>query len=461
MLPIAKEKTDSKLFLGLIITLGASMLMPEYIAPLFVFGLYIHFMKVFKSSGRNARMGDVCKLFFVYTGYMLLSSIWSDEHLMSALVSLLWMGCMLSMILLGNIINSEEKLKSAITAVNISAGIIGLMAIVSVITYNIFMYVYHHYHERIWLFPNPFYWELNDFVFDLLPIEVINYKFRSRASATFDNPLILATYLVIATPFCAFGSVSFRRSKNRKISRVCLLLALGGLVCTSSRGACVAIAVAFVIMLFSNKKVFKKIFPFCMLLAVSVPVVLLLRYRNTKVTDFIESNSQRVGIWKSCWQMFLDHPIIGMGAGTENIHQSLINDYNIPRTHAHNLFLEMIVEGGIIGGLFVAAIAVLIIINIVRICKAKDGKYRHYGFLYMAGLVGFVVMSTFEFTLQSAKELMIFFFLLGFIEATYRIATDKTQVAPDEITIVYEEVPDDEEVKITQTEEVKITQTVE
>jgi hypothetical protein len=48
-----------------------------------------------------------------------------------------------------------------------------------------------------------------------------------------------------------------------------------------------------------------------------------------------------------------------------------------------------------------------------------------------------------EFTLQSAKELMIFFFLLGFIEATFRLATDNTQLASDEI-ITYEEVEDEE-----------------
>lgn len=442
MLPVSKEKTDGKLFIGMIITLGISMLMPEYIAPFFVFGLYIHFMKVFKSSGRKAKMGDLCKIFFAYTGYMLLSSIWSDAHLMSALISLLWMGCMLGLILVGNIINSEDKMKSAITAVNISAGIIGLMAIISIVTYNIYMYVYRNYNVRIWLFPNPFYWELNDYVFNLIPIDIINYKFRARASATFDNPLILATYLVLATPFCAFGSVSFNHSRNRKISRICLLLALGGLICTSSRGSYIAIVLALFIMIFSNKKVFKKIFPFFILLAISVPVALLLRYRNTKVTDFLESDSQRINIWKSCLQMFTDNPIIGLGAGTENIHQSLINDYNIPRTHAHNLFLEMLVEGGIIGGIFVAAIIVFLCKYIIRICKAKDGRYRQYGILYLASLTGFIVMSTFEFTLQSAKELMMFFFVMGFIEATNRIATDTVQLAPDEM-LRYEKVEED------------------
>ena len=75
--------------------------------------------------------------------------------------------------------------------------------------------------------------------------------------------------------------------------------------------------------------------------------------------------------------------------------------------------------------------------------KLKDRKYKNYGILYTACLVGFVIMSVFEFTLQSAKELMIFFMLLGFTEATYRMATDTIQLAPDEIAEQYEVVPDE------------------
>ena len=50
-------------------------------------------------------------------------------------------------------------------------------------------------------------------------------------------------------------------------------------------------------------------------------------------------------------------------------------------------------------------------------------------------------MSITEFTLQSAKELMILFFLLGLIEASMRIVTNTVQMAPDE-AITYEEIPD-------------------
>lgn len=435
MTPLLKGSIDRKLYGGLVITLGASMIFPEYIAPFFVFVLYIYFMKIFKSTGRNAKMGVFGKLFFIDLIYMLISAIWSNTHFYSVLISLLWMGCFLSYILAANIINTQDKLKTAITAVNISAGIIGFIAIIEIATYNMTKYA-------DWFnfcFPNPLYYYINDSVFKLLPIEVVNYKFSARASATFDNPLILATYLAVTTPFCAFGSVYFKHSKNRKISRACTFFALGGLICTSSRSSYIAIGIAIIVMLISNKKIFKKMFPFVIALAVAVPIGLGLRYKNTSVTEFFDSDNMRINIWKSCFDMFLHNPILGLGAGTDNIHTQLRDTYGINRTHAHNLFLEMLVEGGIIGILLILALIVIQIKNIIKIFKLKNSKYRPYGILYTASLLSFTVMSMSEFTLQSPKELMIFFFLLGFVEATFRMAADKTQFAPDEI-IRYTEI---------------------
>jgi O-antigen ligase len=341
--------------------------------------------------------------------------------------------------LTANILNTEQKIKNAITALNISTGIIGLLGALGVITYNLWL----KFDWWNFIFPNPFYYEINDAFFNILPVDVVNYRFRARASSTFDNPLILATYLVTTTPFCAFGAVHFEHKKSRKISRYCLVGGLLGIVFTASRGAYIAIALAILVLIISGKKIFKKLFPFIISLGIAIPIGLTIRYNTTKVSDFIESDSKRLSIWQSCIKMFQQHPIFGMGAGTENIHLELQNTYGIDRTHAHNLFLEMLVEGGIIGGIFVVAIIVILIKNITAIFRMKNSLYRKYAVLYTSSLLSFTVISMFEFTLQSAKELMILFILLGFIEATYRMVTDTIQLASDEV-LTYEEIPDTE-----------------
>ena len=441
---LKEEYPDKKAWYWLLATLLLFPLLPEYLSLIFALATFVIFKVFWSKVNKKALLSDIGKVFFIYMCYMVVSAFWSKTHLLSALIGLMWMGCFLIYVYIANCINTKRKLKNAITIINISAGIVGLIAIIEIVTYN--MCVHFGWIDYKYCLPNPLYYYLNDVIYDAIPVEIVNYKFSSRASATFDNPLILATYLIITAPFCAFGSVYFKHSKNRKISRVCFLLAIGGIICTSSRGAYIAVALSIITIMLStsNKSIFKKIFPFVLVLAVAVPMGLILRYKNTPKGDFLASTSNRFTIWKHCFAMFRDNFICGLGAGCDNIHTILRDTHGIDRTHAHNLFLEMITEGGIIGGAFVIAIIVILIIKLIKLAKTKQKIFHRYAVLYTSSLVGFLTMSLFEFTLQSPKELMAFFMLIGFIEATYRIATNTHQVTTKELLSFteYEEISD-------------------
>ncbi len=426
MLSGGSPQTDKKLFTFLLVTLGGSFVFPEYIAPLFVFFLYIYFIIHFKSTNRNAKLGDIGKVFFAYMCYMVISGIWSNTHVLSVLIGLLWMGCFLGYIMVANIVNTEEKLKNAITAINISAGITGGIGIAEFVTYNLTK----HTKWFNFIVANPLYYNINDKVFDLFPISIVNNVYPSRATSTFDNPLILAAFLVMAAPFGAFGMLYFKEKKHRAISTFCLLLTLGGLLCTESRGAYIAVALSFFTLLLSSKKVFKKMLPFIIILAIGLPAILIIRYKNSPPGDLLVSNQSRMNIWKESFRIFTEHPILGLGAGTENIHQLLINRLHVDRAHTHNLFLQIAAEGGIIGIIFAFAIIVTVVKNLVALYRTKE--YRMLAFTYIAAFIGFITMSVFEHTLQSPKEMMMFLFLLGFVEATFRLSNNTVQLAEDE-----------------------------
>lgn len=415
----------------LLITLLLFPLLPEYLSLILLLISFVVFKVYWSKINKKALLGETGKIFLIYMCYMIISAFWSKTHLLSALIGLLWMGCFLIYVYVANTVNTKRKLKNAITLINLSAGIIGFIAILEVVTYN----MSQHLDGFSFAFPNPLYYYVNDIIYDAIPVDIVNYKFEARASSTFDNPLILATYLVTVTPFCAFGSVYFSHSKNRKISRVCFLLALGGIICTSSRGAYIAVGLSLLAILLStsNKHLFRRIFPFIVLLAIAIPVGLVLRYKNYPKGDFLASTSKRFDIWESCFDIFLKNPVVGLGAGSDNVHTLLRDTYGIDRTHAHNLFLELLVEGGVIGGIFVVIILIMIASLLLRPLKTKDKIFHRYSALYASSLVGFITMSLFEHTLQSPKELIVFFMVLGFIEATYRIATNRQQITQEEI----------------------------
>lgn len=443
------EQNDKKLFLALLGIIGGSFILPEYIAPLFVFFFYIPFLIHFKKTGRYAKIGQLGKAFMAYMCYMIVSAIWSKTHILSALIGLLWMGCFLFYIEIANLVNTKEKLKNAIAALNISSGTIGLIAILEFVSYNLTK----HTKWFNFIIANPLYYEFNDKVFKLFPFEIVNYPYPSRAAASFDNPLILATFLVITTPFCAFSSVYFKHSKSRKIGRFCFISSLVGLLCTESRGAYIAIALSIITLLISNKKIFKKLLPFMFILAIGIPLTIALRYKNADSGDeFLASNSNRFAIWQVCANLFKENWFLGLGAGTENIHQEIISRIDINRSHAHNLFLQIATEGGIVGIAFALFIVYVFTKNIIKLFYLKNNAFRPYAVLYISSLIGFIMMSLYEHTLQSPKEMMIFFILLGFSEATLRMAEDKIQLADDEKNSFEEFTQDD---YINDVEEIK------
>ena len=436
----ANIKNDSRLFRWLLAIIGVSFILPEYIAPLFVFFFYIPFLKHFKKTGRNAKIGQLGKAFMVYMGYMIISGIWSNTHVLSSLIGLLWMGCFLFYIETANLINTKDKLKNAITALNISSGIIGLIAILEFVTYNLTK----HTDWFNFIVANPLYYEINEMIFNLFPFEIVNSPYPSRAAATFDNPLILATFLVVTTPFCAFSSIYFKHIQNRRISRICFITSLLGILCTESRGAYIAIALSIITLLISSKKIFKKLLPFMFVLAVGIPLTIALRYKNsTSADEFLASNNNRFAIWEVCAQLFRENWFVGMGAGTENIHQEIIARIGINRSHAHNLFLQIATEGGIIGIALATAVIAVFAIGLFRLFYLKDRAYRPYGVLYTSSIIGFITMSLYEHTLQSPKEMMVFFILLGFSQATLRMAQDEIQLSPEEKNSFEEFTADD------------------
>ena len=177
-------------------------------------------------------------------------------------------------------------------------------------------------------------------------------------------------------------------------------------------------------------------------MAIAIPIALSLRYQNSNV-DYLSSNNNRLDIWKYSIKMFIHNPIYGLGAGTDNIHTILRDEYGLDRSHTHNLFLQVIVEGGVIGFVFLVLIIRTIIHKLVRLYTLKEERYRPYAVVYTASFIAFITISMFEFTLQSAKEMMIFFIVLGLIEATSRMETDQLQLADDDL-FEYEEISEED-----------------
>lgn len=130
----------------------------------------------------------------------------------------------------------------------------------------------------------------------------------------------------------------------------------------------------------------------------------------------------RLNGWTPALQLFLQHPITGAGLGTVypacfKYTSKYFNIYSNSNSfkHAHNEYVELLGEGGIIALFLFLFLCLFIIVNMVRIYFRKDcSKVMRFGALgVVAGLCSILGQQFFDLSLRMSVTMAAFFWLIG------------------------------------------------
>ncbi|MCU0460413.1 MAG: O-antigen ligase family protein [Bacteroidales bacterium] len=217
------------------------------------------------------------------------------------------------------------------------------------------------------------------------------------------------SYMAMYTILGFFISLESAKDKLlKKSARIIWLISglflLVSLYFISSRAALLAMIIIVPFYIIYNLIIFKRSkyigISLIVLILVSVPLIL----KNERYKSFIDffkrdKNSElqfkddRIIIWNSAFKVVQDNIIFGAGIG--DVRDELVKVYDqiaaerlsTNRTNAHNQFLEVLLESGIIGLLFFLAIISFMIYI------AITGKNLVYGFFIITMLVFFMFES--------------------------------------------------------------------
>ena len=408
-----RMQTDSSSRKLLYFTVLTAAILPEYIAPILTLVFFIVFKRRYSLTGQKVKLGTVGKVFLLFMCYSLISAVWSPTPVYSAAISLLWMGMLLGSFMISNLTVDKNQLQSLIGAFSLGGGIVGGIGFLQYILLLCRVNV-----------PNPVWSVFDKLIYGLMPFEITETASvwaHTRASSTFDNPLICATYLIIALPIAVYGFISGEKRK-RKMCGISALLIIGGLVGTTSRGAAIAALVSLVVLVFMNSK---KALSVIAALAASAGAFALVIIKRNEVFEFDleKSTDSRIKMWNACAELIKRKPVFGYGAGSQSTALGMA-EFGIDKPHAHSLYIEMTTELGVVGIIFLLVVFGFIVYDIIKLIRC--GKYyKRLGIAFLAVIAGFAVSSFTEFTLQTPKELQYFMFFLGILEAAKRLALNE------------------------------------
>ncbi len=231
----------------------------------------------------------------------------------------------------------------------------------------------------------------------------------------------IAAFYVILIPI----GISLVLAKTSPFYRLFLianvLLMISALFLTASRGGVVALFAAVPVLMwrYKNWKTFLAFLAFGIIIAVAIILNPSTKVIWEGLVNFDTSSSvfSRVGTWIESWRIFTAHPVLGVGIGS--MHYYVKNYYvlmtgNFELVKAHNLFLELLVENGIIGTLLFSILIVFIFRILYKNCTSfKKGFDSSLAWGMTAGIVAAIVHSMVEPTILNYSFGLLFWTIIG------------------------------------------------
>lgn len=228
---------------------------------------------------------------------------------------------------------------------------------------------------------------------------IVGIFFKKNLLATsWGKSNYLATFFVLIIPI-AIGYFLTQSSKRAKLfSGFSLLFMFSALIFTLSRGGILALIISLVFLLFGVVKVRTMIPIIIAFITITLIVVL-----NPLTTVIIErmatversfSYMTRISFYSDVWKMFLENPIFGVGLGNLGYHAQF---KLVTHSSAHNIFLGLLGETGIIGAvLFFILIGKIASKYIKDYVAESNERIKILRWAFMSSLLGSFVHSLME-----------------------------------------------------------------
>lgn len=258
------------------------------------------------------------------------------------------------------------------------------------------------------------------------------YDIKGRVVSLFDNPNILAIYLVIVLPFALCTLIQASMGRSRLLCSISVVSILLCIVFTWSRGAWLAAILCVVLfLLMYSRKTLRYIFMSCLFvpfLPFFLPQSVVKRFLS--IGDMADSSTlYRVYTWKGSFRVIKDFFVGGIGYGT-NAFQNIYPQYAYAgieaAEHSHNLFLQIFIGTGIIG--IVAFVIIMFLftqMNLEHIRDSKDTVGKLVIISAFSAVMSSLLFGMFDYTWYSYRVFFMFWSVIAIACACVRIGKDE------------------------------------
>lgn len=331
----------------------------------------------------------------------IISTIFSTGGILSVTEAIISFVLLLGYFLLVNLMRTEKWIKRCIIALVSSASIVAIIGIY-------------------------------EFVFGNSSTAWLDQSFHSiiklRVVSLFENPNILAMFLVIVFPFLLALAFQAKAKNTKFLSKILILLFLLCIIFTWSRGAWLAIILScLVFALIKSQKSFR-IFGITL---ISIPILSIVLPENiwsrfTSIGNLADtSTAYRIYTWKGTFNAIKETGPFGIGYGNSAF-QTIYPSYSyagIESTpHSHSLILQILLCMGIIGLILFAVAMFLNFQKCFEYIKTnKQDPSNVYVIASVSSAIAALTMGLFDYIWYNQRIFYLFWIALAIGCAYVRI----------------------------------------
>lgn len=430
-----------------VLLLSLVPLFSDYVSFPLIFGSLFFAWQDAKRRGKRLSFGKIGLLMAAYLAYMAVSLFYTRDFSGSFWSLMMWVAVFAVYLVAATVLVNRRRLRTAILCVTTVTGMVGGIA---VIQYFLREVCCLSIDGRLWQ-------SVDQVVYAILRLPLNGDTFGDRVSGPFNNPNLLAAYLVLTIPFSIAFVLTGTRSKPKAAARIALILATYALGFSFSRGGYLALMVvaAILFLMYVRKKTVMALLTVLYVVLLIPPTIgnrLITVIPNSMQQSAVsvkdkddtppaslsealdefgtemkneykndDSVSMRFRIWKQVLLKGLKHPLFGSGVGVQTT-QNTLEAAGLPYKHAHNLLLEIFAEGGLISvGFFVAVLFVMLKRGWKLLRYKEDTEATLLGFAILGSCIALCIHGVFDFLLLTPRLIGICMLLMGITEAAARL----------------------------------------
>jgi O-antigen ligase len=125
-------------------------------------------------------------------------------------------------------------------------------------------------------------------------------------------------------------------------------------------------------------------------------------------------STNRGWIWRDTLRMISANPVTGVGLGAFQTAFPIYSrsDGSLLVSQAHNDYLQVVADAGLVGGALAVWFIVVVIVSIARGLRSRDAMTRGLALGAGTGIVAMMVHSAFDFNLQIPSNALMFLMLV-------------------------------------------------